>query len=306
MQRHTEKPVLDKQKLTDSFNLAVGTYDASSRLQKFVGEQLMDRLQLMKIRPEAILDLGSGPGQCSRELAKKYTSARVVQLDIAERMLGMSRKQDSRFFSRQTYLCADADNIPIVENSMALVFSNLMLQWSQDPDSLLAGLARVIRPDGLFVFSSLGPGTLRELRECWATVDDQVHVNNFIDMHDLGDALIRAGFTDPVMESEIMTLSYLSLDGLFRDLKGLGAHNVNISRRRTLTGKQRFRTMQAEYEKRKQDDRLPASYEVIFGHAWLQTNKHEPGRVDSGLFRISLDQLRQTIKNSGNKDDNNP
>ena len=94
MVKQAEKAELDKQKLTDSFNLAVGTYDASSRLQKFIGEQLLERLQFMKIKPEAILDLGSGPGQCSRELAKKYTGARVVQLDIAERMLGASRKQE--------------------------------------------------------------------------------------------------------------------------------------------------------------------------------------------------------------------
>lgn len=294
------KPVLDRQKLIDSFNQAAGTYEAAASLQKYVGEQLLERLEMIKLAPAAILDLGSGPGQFARALAKKYTAAKIVQLDIAEKMLRLSRRQASRFFSRQQYICADADTLPLATNSIDLVFSNLMLQWSQDPDALLNDLTRIIRPDGLFVFSSLGPDTLRELRESWAAVDEPIHVNTFIDMHDLGDALVRAGFSDPVMEVEVVTLSYSSLDNLLNDLKGLGAHNVNSNRRRSLTGKNRYRAMHAEYEKKRQADRLPATYEVIYGHAWRPTGIDRMKRTEDGEFKISLEQLRRTIKQSGN------
>jgi len=293
-------PVLERQKLIDSFNQAASTYAAASSLQKYVGEQLLDRLEMIKLAPAAILDLGSGPGQLARVLEKKYTSAKILQLDIAEKMLHLSRRQASRFFSRQEYLCADADALPLAEHTIDLVFSNLMLQWSQGPDGLLNDLTRIIRPEGLFVFSSLGPDTLRELRESWAAVDDRIHVNTFIDMHDLGDALVRAGFSDPVMEVEKVTLSYTNVDSLLHDLKGLGAHNVNVDRRRSLTGKHRYQSMQAEYEKKRQADRLPATYEVIYGHAWIPAGNNRMKRSEDGLFRISLEQLRRSISRSGN------
>ncbi len=280
MTSNSIKPALDRQQLIDNFNAAADSYDAASSLQKYVGEQLFERLDLMKLGPEIILDLGSGPGQLAKALAKKFPAARIVQLDIAEKMLTMSRKNAKRFFSRQLYVCADADSLPIKDQSTEFVFSNLMLQWSQDPDGLLNELARVIRPKGLFIFSTLGPDTLRELRESWSAVDNQIHVNTFIDMHDIGGALVRAGFSDPVMEVEMVTLSYTDLPGLIRDLKGLGARNVSSDRRRTLTGKGRYRSMQAEYEKRKNNDKLPATYEVIYGHAWVKDDA--VGRFISG------------------------
>ena len=289
-------PVLDQQQLIDNFNGAAGSYEISARLQKYVGEQLFDRLEFMKIDPGTILDLGAGPGQWARMLEQKFSGARIVQLDVAERMLNISRKNAKRFFSRQSYVCADADSMPIKDEAIEFVFSNLMLQWSQDTDKLLNEMARVIRPNGLFVFSTLGPDTLRELRESWSAADDQIHVNAFIDMHDLGDALVRSGFSDPVMEVEIVSLSYADLSGLMRDLKGLGARNVNSDRRRTLTGKGRYKLMQQEYEKKKTDGKLPATYEVIYGHAWMPDAKSRSDKAADGLFRISLEQLKQTLK----------
>ncbi len=291
------RPALDKVGVRRSFNTSTETYDRASALQKYAGNQLLERLVLMKTSPLRILDLGSGPGLFSRELARMYRRARIIQLDIADRMLKTSRQHDSRFFSRQTYLCADGEHLPLAPATIDLVYSNLMLQWSQDPDRLFRELAAALRPDGLVVFATLGPDTLKELRDSWAAVDDHAHVHTFIDMHDLGDALIRAGFSDPVMEVEMVTLSYSNLSVLVNDLKGLGAHNINRDRRRTLTGKSRYLQMEAGYEKLRDNGMLPASYELIYGHAWLADNAGRAHNAESGQVSISLEQIRQLLKN---------
>lgn len=290
--------MLDTRDMIQSFNAAAHSYAAASKLQKYAGQQLLDRLELVRLTPLSILDLGSGPGISARALAKKYPAAGVIELDIAENMLKMSRNNTRGFFSRHKYVCADADNIPLADQSVDMVFSNLMMQWSQYPDRLFANLRRIVRPHGLVMFTSLGPDTLRELRESWARADDRVHVNTFIDMHDLGDALVRAGFSDPVMEVELVKLTYGSLDLLMQDLRGLGAHNVHRERRRTLTGKQRFGQMRTEYEKRMENGKLPATYELIYGHAWVGGGTAPQERRDSGLFSISLDRVRSALAKS--------
>lgn len=290
----TEEQGLDKKGLIQSFNSAAGTYASAARIQTYAGSELMQRLEMIRIQPQSIIDLGSGPGDYARALANRYNQARVVELDIAENMLKVSRAQ-REFLTRRRFVCADAERLPLAEHSVDLVFSNLMLQWVQEPDRLLHNLRQSLRAGGLFIFTTLGPDTLRELRESWASVDDTVHVNTFLDMHDLGDALIRAGFSDPVMEVEIVKLSYPELSGLMADLKLLGAHNVNLSRRRALTGKSRFGRMQAAYETRRENNLLPASYEIIFGHAWAPGESTPPAR-ESGLFSIPLEMVRRTLK----------
>jgi len=288
---------LDKRKLIDSFNAAARGYATVSAMQKYVGEELVERLGWMKISPRTILDLGSGPGVLSRALARKFCRAHIVQMDIAENMLRTSRQSATRLFSKQVYVCADAESIPLAGQTTDFVFSNLMLQWCHEPDRLFDDLARILRPGGLFVFSSLGPDTLTELRESWAAVDELAHVNTFIDMHDLGDALVRAGFTDPVMEVDFLTLTYNDVSGLMKDLKGLGAHNVNTGRRKSLTGKKRFIRMQYEYEKRKRNDRIPATYEVIYGHAWAPETNVRKRRLP-GEAVISVEDLKRTLRKS--------
>lgn len=285
---------LDKKGLIQSFNAAAETYASVARIQNHAGSELMQRLEMMRIQPQSIVDLGSGPGNYARELAARYKHARVLELDIAEKMLKVSRAQRESI-SRRRFVCADAELIPLAEHSVDLMFSNLMLQWSQEPDLLLGNLRKSLRGGGLFIFTTLGPDTLRELRESWAMVDDAIHVNTFIDMHDLGDALIRAGFSNPVMEVETVKLSYSGLAGLMNDLKMLGAHNVNHGRRRSLTGKSRFGRMQAAYEARRENGLLPASYEIIFGHAWAPGEAPPPAR-EAGLFSIPLEMVRRTLK----------
>lgn len=258
----------DKTQLARSFNMAAPGYDNIALLQQTVAKRLLERLELINVSPENILDLGSGTGKAAKMLAKIYNKSRVIQADLAFNMLHTSRANARRFFSRQSYVCADADDLPFMASVFDLTFSNLMLQWCSDVDRVFNGVKQSLRPGGLFLFSSFGPDTLLELRDSWATVDSAVHVNAFIDMHDIGDALIRAGFEQPVMETERLTLTYDDVYSLMRELKRLGAHNVVRGRRKSLTGKSRIEKMVAAYETRRNEATLPATYEVVYGHAW--------------------------------------
>lgn len=264
----------DKTGMRRNFDAAADNYDQVAVLQQTVGERLLERLDAIKLDPGRILDLGSGTGRLSRQLAGRYKAARILQVDLALNMLLKSR-QLSRRLNRQHLLCADAENLPLAENSMGFAFSNLTFQWISGLDEAFAEIYRALHPGGLLLFSTFGPDSLLELRDSWARVDGYVHVNAFTDMHDVGDALVRAGFADPVMETERFTLVYDSGRTLMRELKMLGAGNVNAGRRRSLTGKNTVRAMLAEYTDRHGDGGAPATFEVIYGHAWVPEAKRD-------------------------------
>ena len=258
----------DKSGVIANFNSAARDYDEVAELQKTVAERLLEHLDPVRIVPSLILDLGAGTGRPARALRKRFKPARVVQLDIAMQMLLHSKKQAPRFFSGQYYVRADAEALPFRPASFDLIYSSLTLQWVHDLDGLFRSLKSCLAPGGLLLFSSLGPDTLKELRESWAEADDAVHVNAFMDMHDVGDGLVRAGFADPVLETEKLIMTYPDTGLLLRDLKHVGAGNINTGRRRSLTGKSRFQRMLDAYSRRKAGGRIPATYEVIYGHAW--------------------------------------
>lgn len=260
---------LSKHLVARSFGLAAGQYQEVNHLQQAIAHALLERLEMIKISPRRVLDLGSGPGTSSSLLAKQFRRATIVEMDISLPMLKQARKLAPRFFSRRQHLCADADRIALSDSSVEMVFSNLMLQWCNSLDRVLSEVRRVLQDNGLFIFSSFGPDTLVELRKSWQEADAEVHVNAFLDMHDIGDALISAGMENPVMECEWLTVNYDTVFDLMRDLKKLGAHNINSGRRKTLTGKQRLQAMVSAYEKYRVGGKLPASYEVIYGHAWM-------------------------------------
>jgi len=239
----------DKQRLAAAFDGAARRYDAIAEFQRVVAERLLDRLDYVRLSPSAILDLGAGTGRAARILAARYPDARIVELDLAPAML----QQDGA--AGRTTVCADAECLPFAPGSFDLVFSSLMLQWCNDVPAVFAGARDALRPGGLLIFSTLGPDTLIELRESWAAADDEVHVNAFADMHDLGDALVHAQLGEPVMETERFTLAYADGRALMNDLKSLGARNANVGRRRTLTGKGRLRAMLHAYDKHRHDGR---------------------------------------------------
>jgi malonyl-CoA O-methyltransferase len=257
----------DKALARRSFGSAAADYDQAAALQREVGQRLLQRLDLVKIQPERILDLGCGTGQCIPDLFARYKSAEVVALDIALPMLEQARKR-SRWLRKPRCVCADAESLPFADSSFDLVFSNLMLQWCVQLEAAFAELQRVLRPGGLLLFTSFGPDTLRELRCSWQQVDGFSHVNAFLDMHDVGDALVRTRFADPVMDVERLTVTYPHLWELMRELKQIGAHNVTAGRPRGLTGKKRMQRLVGAYEQYRSNGVLPASYEVVNGHAW--------------------------------------
>jgi malonyl-CoA O-methyltransferase len=275
-----------------SFDRAAATYDAAAILHAEVRENLLQRLELTALVPRTVVDAGAGTGHASRALKRRYPKALVIALDSSRGMLRAAARQQSwlRPFAR---LCADAGRLPLADASVDLIVSNLMLQWC-DPDAVFAEFRRVLAPHGLLSFSTFGPDTLRELRAAWQAVDshEHIHVHQFIDMHDLGDALVRNGFAAPVLDVERFTLKYLDVRRVAADLKATGAHNAASGRVRGLTGPRKFAAMQAAYESFRQEGRLPATYEVVFAHAWVPNTT----RSHSQDAAVSLEDIKRQLR----------
>ncbi len=271
-----------------SFDNAAKKYDEAAVLQRAVVDHLFESLASINYAPEIILDLGSGTGYCARGLSQIFKKSSVINLDMALGMLVYAKKQRSimnRLRRSQLFLCADAESISLADNSVDLVFSSLAFQWSNDPDRLFQECYRVLKPGGLLMFSTLGPDTLKELRKSWAHADNKTHVSPFIDMHDLGDALMRSGLVNPVMETENITLTYQTVSKLMQDLKQIGSRNATAGRSIGLTGKNTLRAMTQAYEAFRKDGSLPASYEIVYGHAWVPEKKRHSfqGKEHLGL-----------------------
>lgn len=263
---------IDKARVRASFDRAARSYDAAAVLQKEVRARMLERLDYTKIQPRRILDAGTGTGHAARALGERYQGSRVVALDIALGMLRLTESAEPwwrRLLGKgPETLCADIESLPLLAGSMDLVWSNLAIQWCNDLDVAFGEMARVLRPEGLLMFSTFGPDTLKELREASAADPTHVHVSRFIDMHDIGDALVRAGFSAPVMDVEHFVLTYEDVLGVMRDLKAIGAHNAAQGRRRGLEGKGFLAGLTERYERFRKDGKLPATFEVVYGHAW--------------------------------------
>lgn len=286
---------LDKRQVRAAFDRAASTYDEAAVLQREVGRRLLERLELMRLQPRRVCDLGAGTGLATRALMGRYARATVVALDLAPAMLERARRR-APLLRRLRCVCADLEALPLADASCDLLFSNLALQWVNDLDRACRELRRVLRPGGCLLFSTFGPDTLRELREAWAVADGGQHVNTFLDMHDIGDALVRAGLADPVMDVEHFTLTYRALPDLMRELKALGAHVV-AGRATGLTGRRRLAAVAAAYESRRRDGRLPATFEVVYGHGWGPPQRDELARVAGpGRAVFALDQLRRKLR----------
>lgn len=280
---------IDGREVRRSFGRAAHDYDAAAVLQAEVRKELLGRLDLVRLFPGVVLDLGAGTGRATVELKRRYRASQVVAVDIAEGMLLEAARRQT-LLRRFRRVCADAATLPLRDDSVDLVFSNLMLQWCDDPDRVFAECRRVLRPNGLLAFATFGPDTLVELRQAWSAADGRTHVNRFIDMHDLGDALVRGGFAEPVLDVERYTLTYAEVRDLMRDLKAIGAHNANAGRPRGLTGKGALARMLEAYEEFRRDGRLPATYEVVFGHAWAPVAR-PGGRGVAGEVSVPLSRI---------------
>lgn len=270
------KHSIDKRQLRHSFERAAAGYDHAAVLQREVCERMLSRLDYIKVAPTAILDAGSGTGYGSRKLALRYPAARLVAIDIAAAMHLQARavipwwqRVLSVGASRSAYVGGDIEALPLKNSCIGMVWSNLALQWCNDLEHAFAEAHRVLQAGGLFMFSTFGPDTLKELRQAFSG-DNYNHINRFTDMHDIGDMLVQSGFATPVMDMETITLTYDDVIGVMRDLKAIGAHNVTQGRRRGLTGKHAWQRAISRYEalRSQGEGKLPATFEVVYGHAW--------------------------------------
>ena len=284
---------LDIAQVRRSFDRAAATYDAAAVLHAEVRDSLLQRLDWVTIAPRVVLDAGAGTGHASRALKRRYRKALIIALDTSQRMLLASGRQQS-WLRRFVRVRADAERLPLADGSVELILSNLMLQWC-DADAAFAEFRRVLAPQGLLCFTTLGPDSLRELRSAWQAVDSYTtHVHPFMDMHDLGDALVRAGFAAPVLDVERYTLTYPDVRRVAADLKATGSRNATVGRARGLTGRRRFAAMQSAYEAFRQDGRLPATHEIVFGHAWAPAAGLRRESADG--FSVSLDEFKEQVR----------
>lgn len=285
--------MIDRRAARRASSRAAGSYAGAAVLAREVETRMLERLQYIKLAPARILDAGSGVGHGAGHLARAYPEAQVLGLDFAYPMLQAARRRDhwlQRVFKRARVdlLCADFAAVPLPAASVDLVWSNLALHCAGDPQPALKELRRVLKLGGLLMFSCYGPDTLKELNSAFAAGDAAAHVHGFIDMHDLGDMLSACGYAAPVMDMELITLTYADVDALLADLRASGHVNVLATRRRGLTGRGAFSAMRSAYEHLRRDGRLPASFEIVYGHAW----KPQPRLAEDGRAIVRLEPPR--------------
>jgi malonyl-CoA O-methyltransferase len=274
---------VDPRAVRRAFGRAAATYDAAAALQREVGARMASRLDYIRIAPGTILDAGCGTGEAVGELAARYAGARVIALDMALPMVeaARARARGARSLLRRLlpeglgrspaaplFICGDCNALPLPGVAVDLIWSNLALQWVNELPRAFAEMRRVLKVGGLFTFSTFGPDTLKEVRAAFARADGHTHTNRFVDMHDIGDMLVGAGFADPVMDMEQLTLTYADADSLMRELKQVGASNATRGRPHGLMGRGRWQRALAALEAMRKDGRIPATYEVVYGHAW--------------------------------------
>ncbi len=262
-----------------TFAHSAATYDSAGVLYHEVADRLLAHLNWVRLEPAYVLDLGAGTGYITELLKKRYPYTHIISLDFAKEMLREKKG-----------VCADATELPLLDNSIDLIVSGLMLPWCENNEAVFAEVRRALKPGGLFLFSTFGPDTLGEMRASWATVDDKPHVHLFFDLHDVGDALLRTGFADPVMQTEWLTMRYQDVHHVCDDLKKTGSTNILLDRRITLTGKKRFQQFSAEYDTyRDLSGKLPATFEIVYGHCW----KSEKRATQTDEIVIPVSQIRR-------------
>ena len=284
---------LDPARVRHSFSDAAHSYDSAAVLQARIRDELLERLDVLTMRPQLVLDLGAGTGHGAASLKRRYRGATVVALDHALGMLLEAGRRQT-LWRRFARVAGDAAALPLRDGVADMVFSSLLLQWCNDPDRVLGECRRVLRPGGVLHLATLGPDTLLELRRAWQAADpSHVHVSRFLDMHDVGDALVRAGFAEPVLDVERYTLTYADARDLMRDLKAIGAHNATAGRARGLTGKRTLARMLDAYELDRRDGRLPATYEVVYAQAWAPERPARPRGEARGEVLVPLSGIQR-------------
>ena len=284
---------LDRAQVRHNFGRAAASYEKHDVLQREAQSALLERLDFYQSQaPERVIDVGAGTGRGSALLKRRYPAADVIAFDLALPMLRAAKKR-SAWLKPFQRVCAEATALPLPDHCVDVLHSNLCFQWVVDLPALFGECARVLKPGGLLAFSTFGPDTLKELRAAWAQADQQPHVSRFLDMHDVGDAMLAAGLRDPVLDAHRYTLTYSEPRKLLEELQGLGATNADHARVRGLTGKSRYRSMLAAYEAMRVDGRIPATWEVVSAHAWgAPAGQPRRGAGGGEIASFPIDNLR--------------
>lgn len=286
---------VDARQVRRNFSRAAAGYDAAAFLAREVDRRMLERLDYVRIEPKRILDLGCSTGASLTALRERYRDARLVGADFTLPMLQAARREKT-FLSRlmpflkpqaTAFVAADAERLPLAHGSLGLIWSNLLLHWLDEPRPAFREALRTLEVGGLFMFSTFGPDTLRELAAAFG--DGDAHRQRFTDMHDLGDMLVECGFTDPVMDMEVLTLTYASVDDLVRELRAAGEGCAMSGRRRGLAGRGVWERVRAALARLSQDGRIPATFEVVYGHAW----KGEPRETADGRAIVRFEPWKK-------------
>jgi malonyl-CoA O-methyltransferase len=267
------------------FDRAADSFDEADFVQRVTRDGLLERLRPMAAEAAIVLDLGAATGSTIPLLQKRFRRARVIAVDSSPRMLQLARRKRTLLSKRHAVL-GDARALPFADACVDVVFSNLMLPWLGRPDPVFAEVARVLRMDGLFAFSTLGPDSLLEIREAWGPVDGDAHVGRFPDMHDVGDALVRAGLRDPVLDVDRLSISYRSSAALFRDLTSVGARNSLHQRQPGLTGRNRLRSFVSNLFGA--GGQCTLTLELVYGHCWGGGARRADGEITVDATQIPL------------------
>lgn len=269
-----------------AFERASGTFAAACPVHDEARQRLLERLPWMRIEPRTAVDLGCALGAGARALSEIYPAAHVIGADNSPAMLAAAAAAAS---SSIDYVLADAEQLELADASVDLVFANMLLPWCR-PDAVFKEVARVLTRSGLFMFATLGPDTLQEVRRAWATADDCIHVHGFYDMHDLGDLVASQGLLEPVMDVDRIEVTYPDVPALVADLRACGAINTAAGRRRTLTGPRRWAAFERALLAKRRSGRICLTVELILGQAW-GSGTPRPLQSDGREFSVPVDRI---------------
>jgi malonyl-CoA O-methyltransferase len=282
--------MLNSRHIRRRFERAAAKFDQADFVHTTMRDGLLARLEPLLIEANIVMDLGAATGKATQALQKRFKGARIVSVDVAGNMLRQARARKS-WFSRTSFAQASASALPFATGSIDVIFANLLLPWIDNHDRVFSEIARVLRKGGVFAFSTLGPDSLLEVQRAWRQVDDSPHVTPFPDMHNLGDGLVSAGFSDPVLDVDRLAVSYRSSERLFADLSAVGARNALSDRRKSLTGRSRFSAMVGALEEARDGGALLLDLELVFGHGWGNGPK-----MDASNYRIDASHIPKRQK----------
>jgi malonyl-CoA O-methyltransferase len=287
LRKVNDRPKLNLRDVRRRFDSAAATFDSADFVHTVTRDGLFARLSPLVMEADTVLDLGSATGRAGKDLRARFRRAHIISLDISRSMLRQGISKRPRFsFSRSSHVQANALSLPLKDQSVDFVFSNLLLPCTDSPELVFGEVARVLRKGGVFAFATLGPDSLLEISRAWSGLDGYTHVNRFLDMHDIGDALVRAGLRDPVLDVDRLAVSYDNPEKLFADLTDVGARNALQQRNRSLVGKHRFREMLSALTGGDGDARIGLELELVYGHCW-----GGGARVDPSNYRIDAAQI---------------